>query len=322
MTRAAVALLVVLGGCTDLEWVGPIADAGDRARDAGSFTPPEVDAGAIDPMIDPPPPSGELDRERARARYVSTTDLVRYVFAPSCAAQQNECHHSEDFPDLHTEANVWSALGLGCNQGIGERPEVEDFCERRGDEIVITDGVNEGFSATIGAIVTHTDEDGAFERYEVRIEGTLPMAQSDASFRISRLGMVIRGLGGGSSAQLEAGAQSIFIDEAADILDPGVIVQGDENGNGVYGDGRGAIIVPGDARASYMVRRLFGLGTERVQMPLGVDADNPTEVNPPLTRAQMWVLMSWINCMDPADGPYGDIGYDCPENADNDGTWR
>ena len=57
-------------------------------------------------------------------------------------------------------------------------------------------------------------------------------------------------------------------------------------------------------------------------LPLGVDADNPTEVNPPLSREQMWVIASWINCMDPAEGPYAEIHYDCAANADNDGTWR
>ena len=94
------------------------------------------------------------------------------------------------------------------------------------------------------------------------------------------------------------------------------------HGRVFHGDGSGAIVRPGNARESYLVRRLFGLGTERVQMPLGVDADNPTEVNPPLSREQMWVVMSWINCMDPAAGPHADIDYDCAANADNDGTWR
>jgi len=279
------------------------------------------DASVPDAAVPAPPPVGRLDREAARARFVTTTDLMRYVIAPGCAAERNECHNSEDFPDLSTEGNLWNLVGLACNQGLGERTEVEGLCEARGDELRIEDGPNAGFTAVVGAIITMTDADGDFDHYEIYLDRPVPAGQSDGDFVFLRDGAPIAGLGGGRSLEADAAAPRVRITDPDDVPDPGAVHQGDENLDGVFGEGDGALVTPGAARDSYLVRRFLGHGTDRVRMPLGTSADNPTETNPPLTREESWVLMSWINCMQPGDGPYDEIRYDCPENADNEGQW-
>ncbi|RMH43176.1 MAG: hypothetical protein D6689_05935 [Deltaproteobacteria bacterium] len=291
----------------------------------GAFDPdepavPGADAGAVD-TPDAQPVYDELDKARAQARFQTTTDLMRYVFAPGCAAETNECHSNEDYPDLHTEGNLWNLRYLPCNLGVGERNTVEDFCEALGDEIEVTDGANAGWRTRIGSITLVTDADGAFQHYEVRVQTAPPAGQTDAQFRILRDGAPVAALGGGGGLQLTAGSTTLRVTDADAIPDPVAVRQGDENQNGVFGDGSGVLVRPGDARASYLVRRLLGAETTRIRMPLNDNADNPTELNRYLTPDEMYAVMSWINCMRPEDDVYAPIRYDCPENADNEGRW-
>jgi hypothetical protein len=262
----------------------------------------------------------DLDKGRAEARFQTTTDLVRFVIAPGCAAETNECHNTEDFPDLSTEGNLWNLANLPCNVGIGERETIEDFCEAVGDELRITDGENAGFTARVGSVRLVTDEMGEFLHYEVLVETPPGQIQTDGNFEFVRLGVPQPALGGGNSAATNAGSTTILVTDVDAIPDPGEVKQGDENRNGIFGDGFGVIVRPGDARGSYMVRRLLGADTERVRMPLNENADNPTELNSYLSPDQMYALMSWINCMLPTDTVYSPIRYDCEANADNDGT--
>ena len=69
------------------------------------------------------------------------------------------------------------------------------------------------------------------------------------------------------------------------------------------------------------MRRLLAVETDRVQMPLNENADNPTEINRLLSPDATYAVMSWINCMTPEDGVYSPIRYDCPVNTDNEGVW-
>ncbi len=283
-----------------------------------------------------PPPSGadagpagtpdgaiifeDLDKARAQARFESTTDLMRYVVAPTCAAETNECHNSEDPPDMSSEGNLWNLVGLPCNDGVGERETIEEFCEQLGDEIRIVDGENAGFTTRIGSITLVTDAEGAFTHYEVRVQAGPPLAQTDAQFEILRGGTPMGALGAGVSLTVGAGSTSLLVTDPDDIRDPVGVRQGDENRNGIFGDGSGTLVQRGDARASYFVRRLVG-ETERVRMPLNENADNPTEMNRFLSPDEMYAVMSWINCMLPTDTVYSPIRYDCEANADNEGVW-
>ena len=278
------------------------ADAGPGAADGG------------DTAFD------ELDKGRAAARFQTTTDLMRYVFAPGCAAETNECHSNEDYPDMSTEGNLWNLRGLPCNVGIGERLTVEDFCEAVGDELRVIDGANAGYTATVGSVALITDEEGVFQHYEIIVDVAPTQDQSDGDFELLRGGTRVAALGGGASLIAAASSKTILVTNPDHIPDPRAIKQGDENRNGVFGDGSGVIVRPGDARGSYIVRRLLGQQTERIRMPLNENADNPTELNRHLNADEMYALMSWINCMLPTDTVYDPIRYDCEANADNDGT--
>jgi hypothetical protein len=258
----------------------------------------------------------ELDKLRAQETFPSSTELMRHVIAPTCAAQNNECHNNEDFPDMSTEGNLWNLRDLRCNLGVGERDTIEDYCEAKADELRIGTIV-----LRIGSIAVVNDVDGDFDYYEIRAEQMLPQAMSDASFVIERDGQAMPQLGGGGSLAGESGSNLIRVTDVDDIPDPLVVSQGDENGNGVFGDGTGTIVKSGSARDSYLVWRLLAEQTQRVRMPLNENADNPTEVNGVLSLDAMYALMSWINCMQPSDSVYAAIGYDCPANADNEGTW-
>ena len=295
---------------------GVIADPSGGALDSD-------DAGAATTSTAPPPapPAGELDRARVRAQFPTTTELVRYIVAPGCAAERNECHNSEDFPDLSTEGNLWNLVGLRCNAGLGERTEVEDFCEPLADELRIDEGPDAGLSARIARIDGVLDDEGALVAYDVTLDEAPAGGGSGLAFTILRNATPIPGLGGGGSLETEPGRAVVRVRRPSHIPDPSAVLQGDENGNGVWGAGRGALITPGSPRDSYVVRRLLGEETGRVRMPLGANADTATEVNPPLTRAEVYAITSWITCMEPGDGPYSPIRYDCAENAANAGRW-
>ena len=303
MSLAALAL-VACGGVGGIDGVAAQQDGGSA-----------VDGGRSEPVA-------PLDKEAAQARFVTTTDLMRNVIAPTCAAEGNECHSNEDFPDLHTEGNLWNLVGLGCNLGVGERDTIEDYCEAVGDEIQITSGANQGYSATVGAIETITDADGEFSYYAVTVQtGPTGGAQTGGDFEFKRNGVVVAALGGGSSLDVVAGDPILRVTDPEDIPLTGIVHQGDENRNGVYGTGLGLIVKPGDARGSYVIRRLFQQDTDRVRMPLAGAVDNPNEVNPYLSANEMYVLMSWINCMQEGDGVASPIRYDCAANASNEGKW-
>ena len=300
-------------------------DALSKSDDPPPLAAPVIDAGVV---VDAglaadsgAPSSGAFDRDRAMRRFATTSDIMRGIIAPTCAAENNECHANEEFPDMSSETNLWNLAALPCNQAIGERSHVEGFCEVQGDQIRIEDGDNAGFIARIGSIVPTVDELSMFNGYEMRVDGAPAYSQGSATFVLLRRGEVLRGLGGGGSLFVIAGSARLRITRELDIPSPHLVKQGDENQDGIYGDGRGVIVRPGDARGSYMIRRLSGRGTDRLRMPLNYNSDNPTEINTYLTTEQMFVLMSWINCMRPDDEAYSPVRYDCPENESNDGTW-
>jgi len=284
--------------------------------DSGAPGSPGVDAGSSEL------PPGDLDVDRAQARFATTTDLVRQLFAPGCAAENNECHNNEDFPDLSSEGNLFNLIDLPCNLGVGDRSTVEGFCEALGDELRVTSGAASGFSSAIGSIHVVTDDAGTFSHYEIALADPLPQAVDGGSFEIARDGQAQTALGGGSSLSGQAGDRVVWVNDATDLPAPDAIKQGDENGDGVFGAGTGLLVHAGSAANSYLVRRLLGYDSDRVRMPLNTNADNPTEANGLLTRDEMYAVMSWVNCLQLEDGPYAPIHYDCAANAGNDGTVR
>ncbi|MBK7859796.1 MAG: hypothetical protein IPJ65_14475 [Archangiaceae bacterium] len=310
--QAACALFLALAAC-----MGEAGDLppGTTAAAGGAGGGDDVLDGGGGPGVLP----ATLDKATAEARFATTTELMRYVVSPGCAAERNECHHTEDFPDLSTEGNLWNLVGQPCNQGLGDRKTVEDFCEALGDELRIDSGASAGFTARIGSITQVATASGAFSYYEVRLDQAPAASQTGGAFSIVRGGQKLQALGGGASAELQAGQKWVRVRNANHLPSPAAVLQGDENQNGVFGAGAGLMVKPGDAPGSYVVRRLLGKETARVRMPLGANADQQTEVNRVLTPNEAYALMSWINCMLPGDGPYSAIRYGCAANAANEG---
>ncbi len=276
----------------------------------------EVDAGVVEiAKTDPKPAS--LDKEAAQDTFKTTTDLMHRIFAPSCAAETNECHNNEDFPDFSSEGSLLGQVDVPCNLGVGARETVEDFCEMLGDELKIGDS----FVARIGSITLLTDGEGEFSHYEIRIDKPLDQTYEQADFVVMRDSVSKPQLGAGITLSGLSGEQQLRVADSEEIPAPALVLQGDENKNGIYGDGSGVLIKAGDARNSYLVRRLFGEGSNRVRMPINDNADNPTEVNAVLTLEEMYAVASWINCIEPGDGMYSEIRYDCAANSGNYGTW-
>jgi hypothetical protein len=319
MSRAALAALAgVALGCT-ME-LGPLPDAGQLGTgggQGGGGTSAAGGGGGSVPSLPPALPA-TLDKAAAQARFATTTELMRYIVAPGCAAEVNECHNSEDFPDLSSEGNLWNLVGLDCNQNLGDRKGVEDHCEALGDELRIDSGANQGFTARVGSISIVTTAAGAFSYYEVKLDKAPGAAQTGGNFSFLRGGTKLAPLGGGTSLEAIVGQKAVRVRNAGHIPAPTSVLQGDENQNGTFGTGVGAIVKPGDAAHSYLVLRLLAQAA-RPRMPLGANADQPTEINRPLTQNEMYVLMSWINCMQPGDGAYSPIRYDCAANANNEG---
>ena len=317
MNRAALALAALALGCS-LD-VSPLPDAGQLGTgggQGGGGTTAAGGGGGGVPAL--PALPATLDKAAARARFATTTELMRYIVAPGCAAEVNECHNSEDFPDLSSEGNLWNLVNLGCNQNLGDRKGVEDHCEALGDELRIDSGANQGFVARIGSITVVATASGAFSHYELKLDKAPGAAQTGATFSILRGGAKLAPLGGGTSLDAVAGQKAVRVRNAGHIPAPNSVLQGDENQNGVFGQGAGEIVKPGDAAHSYLVLRLLAQSA-RPRMPLGANADQQTEINRPLTQNEMYVLMSWINCMQPGDGAYSPIRYDCAANANNEG---
>ena len=305
--------VIAMAGCDAAVTFVPSPGVAVPTSGHGTPTSPGKDS-PDDPVVEP------LDVALAQATYTTTGDIMRYIIAPGCAAENNECHNNEHFPDMSSEGNLWNLIALGCNQGVADRPTVEDFCEAQGDEIRIEDGVNAGFVARIGSIVEVTNAGGEFVEFAIYVD-TTPEPQMRATFSILRNGLVDAGLGGGSSMFTFPDSNALIVRRAGDIPQRRIIKQGDENGNAIYGDGRGVLVRRGDARNSYLIRRLVSAGSSRLRMPLNFNSDNPTEINRPLLREEMYALMSWINCVRADDDVYSPVRYDCVENAQNGGVW-
>jgi len=302
----ALAVALVSTGCEDQP-----TGLGITTTAPTTTTTAEGGAGGSEDTILP------LDTARAQETFQTTTDLMRYVISPTCAAENNECHNNEDYPDMSTEGNFWNLRGLPCNVNVGERETIEDICEASGDQVLI----NGSFATTVGSIAIKSGPDGDFEKYELTVETPLPESYTGATFVIQRAGVDRPEFGSGTSFEGTAGGTIAAVTDADDIPDPKLVRQGDENMNGIFGTGTGVTVFPGDAHQSYIVRRLLQAETTRERMPLNGNADNPTEINGFLSPDEMYAMMSWINCMEPTDSTYSEIRYDCEANETNAGIW-
>ena len=186
----AVSLLPACGSSSEddmmLPWQNPSSGTGDGGSGSGGggATGGGGGSGATSPT---PTPLQELDKEYAKALYVTTTDVMRYLVAPTCAAENNECHNNEDYPDMSTEGNLWNLIDQRCNLGVGERETIEDYCEAQGDTIEIIAEFQAGDAKAFGLKLRCGDDgkDAVVIRHDgekLNVGGTdVPVALAGAS---------------------------------------------------------------------------------------------------------------------------------------------
>lgn len=301
-------LLLILSSCDDPYEVDPVNQG------TLDFTParPERETGGAatlysgdDPIV-----------AEAQARFPTALDLHAKVIRRSCSPLDGVCHHTKEYPDLHTAANFLGIIEAPCNVQAGTREGIFDRCERPGDRFQLaTDAVDSG-PAEIGQIHLIPGEKPEYSNESPPTETSpgLHVVLADP-IRTDRTeiwsgGRFIRtfiedGLVRDIAYQtystrwwvLEGGKRLVGEvntwqqDEVTRLMDVGVI-EGDPNMNGLFGARAGdpiALVVPGAPEESYLVGRLRGTiegeDVPGTRMPLA---------NQPLSNSEMLALYCFI----------------------------
>lgn len=340
-TRLALCLLgsVAVIACDDRYVPDPPSD------ETLTFTPtrPDRDDAPSAPVYTGDDP---IVRE-AQSRFPTGLDLHAKVIRRSCSPNDGVCHHTKEYPDLHTAANFLGAVNAPCNIQAGTREAIFDRCERPGDRFELASGAVASGPVEIGWIAHLPGDKPAYskesppgpdspglhivladpvrtDRQEIWsggrfirtfIEGGLVRDIAYQTFS-TRWWILEGGL------HLVGEVDTWQLDEVTRLLDVGV-VEGDPNKNGVFGARVGdpiALMVPGAPDLSYLVGRLRGrldgADVPGTRMPLA---------NQPLSASEMLALYCFIEGVD--DTPTrldGAIDYaNCtwardPSNLDTD----
>ena len=207
--------------------------------------------------------------------YPDVVTLFDQGIARTCSLNNGVCHNSNNYPDLHTIANLVSTVGGPCNVATTEPGEVHDACEPPADHLVIPSA---GIDARIvSAMLLPEEVDVAVEDLSqvtlVLDPAPVGLAAGATDTQVHR-GSIVFDIGA-------HGARVASVDGATVVLDlrpneygnwttkvffdvrtfpPGPIhvVVGDPNGNGVQGALAGAmpLVKAGDPMGSYLFRRL------------------------------------------------------------------
>ena len=136
--------LIALSACADAYDIDPISD------ESLTFTPsrPERDPAAPLPVYSGDDP---IVRE-AQARFPTALDLHAKVIRRSCSPNDGVCHHTKEYPDLHTAANFLKIVEAPCNIQAGTREGIFDRCERPGDRFQLATSADSSGPLEIGQI--------------------------------------------------------------------------------------------------------------------------------------------------------------------------
>lgn len=278
----------------------------------------------------------------AQARFPTGLDLHVKVIMRTCSPTEGVCHNTKEYPDLHTAANFLAAIDAPCNVQSGTREGIFDRCERPGDRFELpSDGVSSG-PIEIGVLEYVPGERPDFtennppkptspglhirladpiatDRRELWTDGRFIRTFVDAAGLVQDIAYFSFGthwwiLEGGT--EIVGEVNDYQTDAVTSLLDVGV-VEGDANGNGIYGaraDDPIAMIVPGDPETSYLIARVRGImeGSDvpGTRMPLA---------NQPLSTAEMLALFCFVEGL-PGGAPSrldGAIDYrGCSYSAD------
>lgn len=279
----------------------------------------------------------------AQARYPTGLDLHVKAIRRTCSPTEGVCHYAKEYPDLHTAANWLGAIEAPCNIQTGTREGIYDRCERPGDRFRLDSdavasgpieigrldyvpGESPGYSAeskpgpeSPGLHIRLADPLST-ERTEIWAAGRFIRTFVDADGLVEDLVYSTYStrwwvLDGGK--HLVGEISEWQIDDVSHLMEVGV-VEGDPNGNGVFGSREGdavALLVPGDPETSYLVARIRGTMEGEVvpgtRMPLA---------NQPLTNAEMLALYCFIEGLPSSGAPSrldGAIDYArCSYSAD------
>ena len=304
--------LLVAALCT-----GCLTDDSIGGEESAPGPPLEVEGGEA---LDAPAGTGEGEGEgeaqswtgaeiagaQARGRFPDFAAFSAGVIHRTCSPNPGVCHQTNNYPDLHTDANVLAIVGAPCNIEMPDPSDGWDRCERAGD--ILEAG---GWRGTIGAferldsgrwmlwVKPPPDISGLKRPRILRANGDVLLDPPQELF------MGVRLKAGDEEVELTVSATvdaQLFVD---DILT--TIIPGDPNGNGVYGAQEsdlagGTLVNPGDLAGSYLWGRVTGTAPG-FRMPLA---------NQPLTLDEYVALACWIEGL-PADrAPKGDdpIDYD------------
>lgn len=309
--------------------LGALASPGCVTDDSVSSGPATHDASGAEQAVDDPAGEGEGEGEsepaggvrdwtpqelalaQAKGRFPDFAAFSAGVIQRTCSPNPGVCHQTNNYPDLHTDANALNIVGAPCNIEMPDPTQGWDRCERAGDRIRAGD-----YEGTIGRIekvsagkwtLTVRPAPGidGFKRPVItRANGDVLLDPPDEFF----LGLKLeRGKEVLQLTTLATADAQMIVDEVL-----ATVIVGDPNQNGVYGadepEGLGAMVVPGDPESSYLWGRLTGT-VPGFRMPLA---------NQPLSLDEYIALACWIEGLDPDDAgpdsppPAGDapIDYD------------
>lgn len=260
-----------------------------------------------------------LDAERL---FPTGLALHQQVIQRTCSPNEGVCHNTKEYPDLHTAANFMAAFEAPCNVQSGTPDGIFDLCERPGDRFSIDNDAVASGPREIGRITfvpgekpsyskdnppTETDpglhlllaEPVVTERVEIWSGGRFIRTFVDADGLVKDLAFATFStrwwiLDGGK--HLVGEIANYQRDEVTRLIDVGII-EGDANGNGIYGARNAdpiAMLAPGDPEGSYLVGRvrgsLAGVVVPGTRMPLA---------NQPLSVSEMLALYCFIEGFQP-----------------------
>ncbi len=224
----------------------------------------------VDPVVT------DIDEARAltataKSKFPRVVDLHQKIVARSCAPNTGVCHNTNNYPELATPASFLASINAWCNLASPDPAQGFDLCERAGDVLV---------SGSFQSEVAHTERqpDGG---WQLTLRDPAPRTDDVAPVRfksalnelvfqpLPEWGVTIAMVEGSTQISLSIAIEEPFfaepyIDEALTAL-----VQGDQNGNGVFGaadvdDGvsearvGATVIAPQSLLRSYLWGRITG----------------------------------------------------------------
>ena len=245
--------------------------------------------------------------QEAQRRFPTGLDLHQKVIWRTCTPNGGVCHNAKEYPDLRTPANLASAFEAPCNVQPGEPSSVFDGCERNGDRIRFSGGLD-GDPLEIAYIEQIPGEPEDFDEDNppldlpgLHIHLVTPL-QTDRGRGWSTARFVRTFIDGSEVEELtyasfetqwfvlEEGTHIYGVvreyqfDDVEELLNVG-IREADANRNGVAGATTGlnvAMLVPGRPEDSYLIARIRG---EMHDDP--IPGSRMPLANPPLSIAEM-----------------------------------